>query len=219
VATIQFRAKTVTAALTTPVTISLSGTSTTSMVDLGGLAIAGTHANASVQLVPGANVNFSLVLQGGARLEGGWVVPLTVKLFTPGTIAPTDILAASPVYTFDLITAKSGSVAIAQANGVPPGTYDISVVSPHCLINVKRSVVIAAPSTNVNLGTLLEGNANDDAVINIQDFGLLAAAYGKQSGQSGFDARVDFDRSGTINIADFGLLAADYGKHSPLAVP
>jgi hypothetical protein len=163
-------------------------------------------------------VNISLVLQGESRPDAGWVVPLTVKFFTPGTTTPVNVLTAVPVYTFNLTTSKSGSTAIAQASGVTAGTYDISVVSPQCLINVKRSVVITAPATNVNMGTLLEGNANDDSIINIQDFGLLAAAYGKSTGASGFNIQADFDRSGTINITDFGLLAASYGKFSPQIV-
>jgi hypothetical protein len=66
---------------------------------------------------------------------------------------------------------------------------------------------------------VLEGNANDDNKINIQDFGILAATYGKVAGDTGYDARADFDRNGKINIADFGLLAANYGKYTPVEVP
>ena len=69
----------------------------------------------------------------------------------------------TPVEQFDLTTTKSGSTAICQCT-VAPGTYDITAVSEHTLINVKRNVVISTPSTAVDMGTLLEGNANDDVV-------------------------------------------------------
>jgi hypothetical protein len=177
-----------------------------------------SSAGAAVQIIQDY-VNINVLLQGGSRPDSGWVVPLTVKFFTPGTTAPVDVLTATPVYTFSLTTAKSGSMAIAQAAGVAPGTYDISAASEHCLCSVKRSVVIGAATTDVNMGTLLEGDANGSHIINIQDFGILAATYGKAVDVSGYDARADFNRSGNINIADFGLLASNYGKYSPIETP
>jgi hypothetical protein len=161
-------------------------------------------------------ISITTTLQGGSRPDTGWSVPLTVKFFTPSTTIPTDVLTATPLYSLSLNTAKSGSTAIAQATGISPGTYDISVVSPHCLTNVKRGVIITAPSTNVNMGTLVEADANNDGQISITDFGILAVAYGTSSGTAGYDARADFDSNGIINITDFGLLAANYGMSSPV---
>jgi peptide/nickel transport system substrate-binding protein len=219
VAGIQFRTKNVSDPMSVPVTVSISGNSTTSVVDFGGTPIPGTHYDASVRIYRGADVTFQAVLQGGSRPDSGWIVPLTVKLFSPGAIVPVDVLTAEPVYTFNLTTTKNGSTATAQVTGVTQGIYDISVASPHCLINVKRGVIIGLLSNTVDMGTLLEGNANDDYIINIQDFGILAVAYGKSSGETGYDARADFDRSGNINITDFGLLAINYGKNVPVLVP
>jgi hypothetical protein len=101
---------------------------------------------------------------------------------------------------------------------VPQGTYDISFVSPQCLVSVKRGVVITAPETTVNLGTLFEGNANDDNEINILDFGILAQAFGKMAGAQGYDSRADFDRNGVVNISDFGLLSGNYRLNSPQTI-
>ena len=165
-----------------------------------------------------SNVNISVILQGGGRPDAGWAVPLTLKFFDNSTGVPGAIL-----YTFVENTTKSGSTAVAIVGGIPSGTYDISVVSPHCLTNKKAGVVIATPSTAVNLGTLLEGDSNSTALsantINIADFGILASAYGKNAGEDGYDAQADFDRNGIVNIADFGLLAANYGKNAPVEVP
>jgi dipeptidyl aminopeptidase/acylaminoacyl peptidase len=166
-----------------------------------------------------ADINIRVTLQGGSRPDAGWVVPLTVKLFTPGTSTPVNVLTAAPVYTFNPTTLRNGTNAVAQISGVTPGTYDISVVSPGCLTNVRRGVIISAVANDISLGTLLAGNANDDNKINIQDFGVLAASYARGVGETGYDARADFDRSGRINIADFGLLAASYAKNAPVAVP
>jgi hypothetical protein len=160
------------------------------------------------------SINISVVLQGDARPPGGWEVPLTVKLFAP----PVNVMTAIPSYMFNLTAAKSGSTATAQALGIPDGIYDVSVSSPGCLTNVKRGVVITG-NTNIDLGTLLAGNANDDNKVSIQDFGILAAAFGKGVEETCYDARADFDRSGRVNITDFGLLAANYARNSPVEVP
>ncbi|MBN1189841.1 MAG: SBBP repeat-containing protein [Dehalococcoidales bacterium] len=160
------------------------------------------------------NLDISVMLQGGSRPESGWEVPVTVELFTPGS----DVLTATPLYHFELTTAKDGDNAIASAEGIESGTYDITIVSPHCLTSVKRAVAIPAPSASVDMGTLMEGNANNDNKINISDFGILASTYGKQQSEEDFDEQADFDRNGKINIADFGLLSASYGKSSPVEV-
>jgi hypothetical protein len=123
----------------------------------------------------------------------------------------------TPLEQFDLTTTKPDSTAVCQCT-VAPGTYDITAVSEHTLINVKRNVVISTPSAAVDMGTLLEGNANDDIIINISDFGVLAVSYMKTDGQPGYDARADFDRNGIINISDFGLLAVNYMKVSPINI-
>jgi hypothetical protein len=216
VATIRFKAKTVSGTTHTPVTVSLEGGSA-SRVMLGVATLPGAHADAAIQILPPANVNIRVFLQG-ARPDSGWIVPLTVKFFTPGTDGPTDILTAAPVYHFDLTTAKEGNTATSQATGVTIGVYDISVVSPHCLTNIKRAVAVTAPSCNVDMGTLLEGNANDDDWINLQDYDILAAAYGKGQGDSGYTAGADFNRSGRINVADFGLLVDNYNEVTPISI-
>ena len=181
----------------------------------GGISAA-TSADQFTYIVPTATVNFTLTLQGGGRLDAGYIVPLTFKFFDNSTGVPGALL-----YTFTVNTTRVDTTYQVTDNvtGINPGTYDISAVTPHCLTNVKTNVVITTPTTAVNLGTLMEGNANDDNLINITDFGVLAAAYGKNSGDGGYDARADFDRSGIVNITDFGLLAANYGKSAPVAVP
>ena len=77
---------------------------------------------------------------------------------------------------------------------------------------------MSAWTTGVDAGTLLEGNANDDNMIMINDFGILAQAYGKLINQPGYDARTDFDRDGQIRITDFGLLALNYNKTAPVEI-
>jgi hypothetical protein len=211
VATIEF--KTLAETSGTAVTFSFTGSRKTT-VDFGGNPIPGIHGDATVVITPGALVDLSVVLQGGSRPPEGWEVPITIKFFSPGVDVMTDI----PIYEFHLTTTKSDGTATCQCVGVMPDNYDITAVSSHTLINVKTGVVISPPSTMVDMGTLLEANANDDSIINISDFGILAVSYMKTDGEPGYDTRADFDRNGIINISDFGLLAVNYMKMSPVDV-
>jgi hypothetical protein len=77
------------------------------------------------------------------------------------------------------------NLATAGVGEIVPGVYDITAFSPNTLLNVKRNVAISGNETSVNLGIFLEGNANGDEKINIQDFGILAKTYGKHRGQEG----------------------------------
>jgi hypothetical protein len=212
VATIHFRAKSVTAP-TTEITFAFSGTRE-SMVEIGGTTIPGTHSDATVLIISGVTVNIAVALQGGSRPDNGWVVPLTVKFFTPGA----DVMNGTPIYTFNKTAVKSSGNATAQCAGIMPGNYDITAKSEHTLLNVKLTVVITAPTSAINLGALLEGNANNDDRINIQDFGLLSASFGMLVGNPGYNAMTDFDRNGRVNIQDFGLLSANYLKIAPIEV-
>jgi len=169
------------------------------------------------------DVDISVVLQGGSRPEEGWEVPITIKFFSPGA----DVMTDTPIYEFHLTTTKSDDTATCQCIGIMPGTYDVTAQAANCpqcsdgnctLMNVRRAVVISTPSTAVNMGTLLGGDANCDCIINISDFGILAVSYMKTEGEPGYDCRADFDCNGIINISDFGLLAVNYMKMCPVDV-
>ncbi len=129
-------------------------------------------------------------------------------------------MSGTPVMTYTPWTVNTGSNNVTfQIDGVVAGTYDILVVTGHTLHSVKRGVVVSPPSVDVYFGNMLEGNANNDTIINALDFSILAAAYMKSTGQAGWNAGADFDMSGTVNALDFSLLAANYMKSSPQTAP
>jgi len=67
-----------------------------------------------------------VVLQGNNRPDPqGWEIPITVSFFEPGA----DVLNDPNIYSFSLMTYKSGDYAVCQVFGVSPDTYDITVVS------------------------------------------------------------------------------------------
>jgi len=154
----------------------------------------------------------SVAPQGTSRPDPtGWEIPVTIRFYEAGT--------PNLKYTFACVTEKSGAVAVANVSGIAPDSYDITVVSNTTLTNIKYDVTISGTTDPVHVGTLLEGDANGDGIINISDFGILAVAFMSTPSDPNWDARADFDRNGIINISDFGLLAVNFMKTSPVEVP
>jgi hypothetical protein len=175
------------------------------------------QAIVSIGPVSPVSVIISVALQGDGRPEEGWIVPLTVKFFTPGA----DVLNDTPTYGFNLTTNKSGNgnTAVCEAVGIAPGIYDITTRGDSTLMNVKRNVVISAPSTSVDLGTLLEGNANQDDIVNLDDYAILSICWLAPQAQAEYNIRADFDRNGITNVVDLSLLAINWLRSSPVEFP
>ncbi len=213
IASIEFRALAETEPQTM-VVFSFEGIRETVVVDELGSPISGDSFSTMVEITAGAVVNVSVGLQGN-RSDAKWIIPLTVKFFTPGA----NVLVDNPVYSFTLDTVKIDTQAVVQCTGITFGTYDVTVVSDHTLLNVKKNVEISLPNVDLNMGTLLEGNVNNDGRINISDFGALSASYLKLVGDAAYNAMADFNGDGRVNISDFGLLSSNYLKVSPIVVP
>ena len=161
-------------------------------------------------------VSISVALQGDGRPDIGWGIPLTVKFFTPGA----DVLNDTPTYEFNLTTTKSaaGNAVVCEATGITPGTYDITAAGQSTLMNVKKSVVITEPQTTVDMGILLEGDVNQDNIVNFNDYTILSMCWLSSKGQAEYNVGVDFDRNGIINTTDLSLFSANWLKNSPVEI-
>jgi Dockerin type I domain len=52
----------------------------------------------------------------------------------------------------------------------------------------------------------LVGDLNDDGEVNCNDVAIVKAAFGKKTGQAGFDARADMNLDGIVNVLDLAFL-------------
>ena len=81
-------------------------------------------------------------------------------------------------YTTALKTdASNHSIGNYTLTGVPAGTYDIAVRSRNRLHTVLRKVMVTGSATTLLPVTLFGGDANNDNVVDIADFGALINAY------------------------------------------
>ena len=158
----------------------------------------------------------------------------TNYLATPNALLPADSvsgvvsleseIAAAPAQTvtFEFRDAASNQTLFTRTanvsaygdfilSGIPAGSYTLRVKSPK---NLAQTVsVVKAGGALLGVSVVLPGgDADNNNVVDVGDFGLLLNAYNGDAGVpgSGYDARADFNGDGTVDIGDFGLLVNNY---------
>ncbi len=150
---------------------------------------------------PSARLTITLALQGRSN-------PVPHPSY--GIIVHTELRSTAGVARVieDHVASMGGQVIL---NDVPTGgDLILWVKGTHTLARV-QAVTLTEGDNSVTTMPLKEGDANDDNVVNITDFSILAATFGKTLG-GGYDARADFNHDNAVNITDFSLLAASFGQ-------
>lgn len=88
------------------------------------------------------------------------------------------------------------------------GQHTLTAVARDAAGNTKTSSNI---KVTVNNATYLAEDINKDGTVDILDFSLLSANYGK-SGGAILTARTDINQDGKVDILDFSRLSAKYGQ-------
>jgi uncharacterized protein YkwD len=165
-------------------------------------------ASPTATVTPTAAPEAAALIQGMVSLQGRapkpgecWRAPLMVSLYQEGAL----IAGPSLIYTDE-----NGAFTLPL---VAPGVYDVRVKNLHTLANVKRGVQALSGLNTIAFGTLLEGDASDDNLIDILDFSLLRTFFGSES------ARADFNQDGIVDVVDFSLLRAHFGLSGDITVP
>mgnify|MGYP003942009441 CR=1 FL=1 len=109
--------------------------------------------------------------------------------------------------TWGVTTNRSGRFTL---DGLPTGQYGLSVKGMTTLR--ARGGVDLAPGMNVvNIGTLYEGDVDNDGDIDGVDASLINLAFGSTPGDASWDPRADLNDDGLVGAEDMSLLAANFG--------
>lgn len=154
-----------------------------------------------------ATLTMTMVANGlPPKPNAAWSFPVEVTI---SDSAPPDAEAGSAVvYSGTVMTDTSGMFTI---TGLPIGNFTVRM-KPANGLAMTLDVTLAAGTNAATAPSIKAGDTNGDNVVNITDFSLLAASFGKASGTDGFDIRADYNRDGVVNITDFSLLAAAFGQ-------
>jgi hypothetical protein len=125
-------------------------------------------------------------------------ISLTLRLATTLTQYPGQTTDAQGVFTVPLGVAATG-------------VYTWWVKGPQFLATTGTLTFSGAPVTTVNFGLQRTGDANGDNLIDLSDFGLLRASFGRACGDPAYDGRADFTGDCLVDVADFALLRDNFG--------
>jgi hypothetical protein len=124
--------------------------------------------------------------------------------------------AGGPDINYSGTTDASGFFTV---TALATGVYDYSVKNPQTLSNSDTGLAIGPGTTQADLGTLLEGDADGNNCITAVDFNILKNTFGKGVGQPGYDPRADFTGDDVIGTSDFTLLRNNFGACGGPPIP
>ncbi len=99
-----------------------------------------------------------------------------------------------------------------SVGGMTPGTYNWRAKGPKFLANAGLVILTGSPTTQVEMGLMRVGDADDNNVVNAGDFNIVKVTFGKSAREPGYDDRADFTGDQTVNVADFNLLKVNFGQ-------
>jgi YVTN family beta-propeller protein len=156
-------------------------------------------------------------------VTGDYSNPMQVDILTrisgtvtlPGCVAPAQMITfvLSPSDNSESLTrtVRLNSDGTFSLNNIPSKQYSLTVKGSKWLQRRLASVNTSAGSVrNLHL-TLLPGDANDDNIVDVDDFALLADTFGLAEGETGFNPSADFTCDGIVDVDDFALLADNFG--------
>ena len=129
-----------------------------------------------------------------------WEIPLTVELLGTG---------GATIQTEAVTTDDQGRFVL---DGLAVGTYGLRVKGMHTLANRRNSITLVEGVNNVDMGTLLEGDTDNDNDVDAADASVVNAAFGTTPPDDDWDPRADLNEDGVVNATDMALVADNYGQ-------
>jgi len=114
----------------------------------------------------------------------------------------------TPTVDRNVTSDQNGVLVVGE---LTPGAYNIRLKHAKAL-SVAAAETLVAGENMLAFGAIRFGDANDNNVINITDFSILASTFGSTISTTGYDPRADFNFDNVVNITDFSLLAASFAR-------
>ncbi len=146
------------------------------------------------------SLQVSVTLQGRLMPSTGQAVPLAVTITRSGD---------NSVVFDELVNSDSNGQF--TVSGLAVDSYRIRVKHAQTLASA-LDFVMSIGEQMITIDPLRMGDTDNNNLVNVTDFSLVAAAFGKVTGEVEFDARADFNGDAIINITDFSLLANNFGQ-------
>jgi hypothetical protein len=120
--------------------------------------------------------------------------------------------SGGPLIQYGNMTTDAAGYLTVPVGSLAAGTYDYRAKGPRNLANGGSVTLAGAPVTNLEMGLMASGDANNDNVVNATDFAILRSTFGKPfCFCTDYDPRADFNNSDSVDVTDFTLLKGNFG--------
>ncbi|MEL6627184.1 MAG: 5'-nucleotidase C-terminal domain-containing protein [Bacteroidota bacterium] len=123
----------------------------------------------------------------------------TVELYEPGT--------SNLLFSFPGLTGTANGEL--QISNVFAQQFDVWVKHTKYLARLIR-VDLSGGSNTASVGELRAGDANNDNLVNLVDFSILASTFGQAQGSIGYNENADFNGDLSVVLVDFSLLVTNF---------
>lgn len=168
--------------------------------DIDGNAIVFTVQNGTVTINDGVHVSGGATISGVASLPYGTDWSGIQVTLTIGGTSVTTTTDATGYYSF---------------SDILDGTISITFDTPRLVAQCLATTVTGGASATMPTSSLVTGDINDDNVIDIADFTLMAGHFGSHTGQSRYLAIADLNADGKVNIQDLSILGSHFHMPDP----
>jgi hypothetical protein len=125
---------------------------------------------------------------------------------------------------FAQTTTDASGFFTVPVGGLANGSYNWRAKGPNAItpytdtngtpgfLAVTGTVTLAGtPVTQLEIGLMRSADCNNDNAVTAQDFNIFKLAFGRTSGEAGYDNRADFTGDQIINALDFILIKQNFG--------
>lgn len=136
-----------------------------------------------------------------AQADPSRSLPITLEFVGTGTTGIS--------LTRSAVTDQNGNFSVAM---VPAGSYDVYIKQVHTLRAKISTSFGSSDSATLPTVTLLEGDVDNNNVVDLIDWSVLVTNYTKCVGSVGYNAGANLNERGCVDLNDVTLLIANYGK-------
>jgi hypothetical protein len=133
-----------------------------------------------------------------------------VPFAQPLTLTAT-VTGKSPVGTVTFLVdgalANTGLLGSAGKASVVSNSLSMGAHTLSALYDGDASNAPSASQTVSVTVTAVSGDVNGDGIVNCLDLDLVKAAFGKKTGQAGFNAAADLNHDGVVNVLDLSIVS------------
>lgn len=160
--------------------------------------------------------NATVTINDGVHMTGGTTVSGVVTLPVGSDFSGTTVTLTINGNTISTVTDVNGFYSFVD---VQDGPVSVAFDAPTFVAQCLGTTLGGGASGSLPTAHMVAGDINNDDVIDIADFTMMAGHFGARAGQPRYLAAADLNADGRINVQDLAILGSHFGMTNCNIVP